>query len=211
MSRASNGSVPVQVAAKVYGKDPSWVRAGIISGWLPIGTATRAGKKVTAIDEMSSKYGRINYYISPQLLFEQTGFKWKGDSSELKPITDSGIVYLNKHRYLELKHFCMQYPEWVRIYNTLTTGTPGSVAIDRMIFKTGIPSDPTAARAIAAQFYRDRIDLVKGVARDACGDMWSYILEAATTGKQYEQTDEKVKEFDDNFRKFFSLLHLRRE
>lgn len=26
------GSVPVSVAAKVFGKDPSWVRAGIISG-----------------------------------------------------------------------------------------------------------------------------------------------------------------------------------
>lgn len=24
------GSVPVRVAAKVYGRDPSWVRAGII-------------------------------------------------------------------------------------------------------------------------------------------------------------------------------------
>lgn len=34
------GSVPVAVAAQVYGKDPSWVRAGIIEGWLPIGNAT---------------------------------------------------------------------------------------------------------------------------------------------------------------------------
>ena len=38
------GSVPVSVAAKVYGKDACWVRAGIISGWLPIGKATRNGK-----------------------------------------------------------------------------------------------------------------------------------------------------------------------
>lgn len=35
------GSVPVVVVARVYGKDASWVRAGIISGWLPIGKATR--------------------------------------------------------------------------------------------------------------------------------------------------------------------------
>lgn len=38
------GSVPVAVVARVYGKDASWVRAGIISGWLPIGKATRNGK-----------------------------------------------------------------------------------------------------------------------------------------------------------------------
>lgn len=39
----AKGSVPVRVAARVYGCDPSWVRAGIIGGWLPIGKATRNG------------------------------------------------------------------------------------------------------------------------------------------------------------------------
>jgi len=74
-----NGSVPVAVAAKVYGRDASWVRAGIISGWLPIGVATRDGKIVTNIDEMNGRKGRISYYISPKKLFEDTGFEWKGE------------------------------------------------------------------------------------------------------------------------------------
>lgn len=74
-----SGSVPVAVAVRVYGKDASWVRAGIIAGWLPIGTATRNGKVITKIDDMNSKYGRINYYISPKLLFENTGYAWKGE------------------------------------------------------------------------------------------------------------------------------------
>lgn len=43
------GSVPVRVAARVYGRDPAWVRAGIIAGWLPIGQATRNGHTVTDI------------------------------------------------------------------------------------------------------------------------------------------------------------------
>ena len=73
------GSVPVSVAARVFGKDAAWVRAGIISGWLPIGRATRNGQLVTSIKEMDSKLGRINYYISPKLLFEQTGYIWKGE------------------------------------------------------------------------------------------------------------------------------------
>ena len=73
------GSVPVVVAARVYGKDASWVRAGIISGWLPIGKATRSGKLVTTIEEMDSRYGRINFYISPKRLYEETGFLWKGE------------------------------------------------------------------------------------------------------------------------------------
>lgn len=73
------GSVPVAVAARVYGKDASWVRAGIISGWLPIGRATRNGKLITDIAEMNSKFGRINFYISPKRLWEDTGYVWKGE------------------------------------------------------------------------------------------------------------------------------------
>lgn len=45
----ASGSVPVAVAARVYGKDASWIRAGIISGWLPIGKATRNGKLITNV------------------------------------------------------------------------------------------------------------------------------------------------------------------
>ena len=74
-----NGSVPVSVAARVYGKDASWVRAGIIAGWLPIGRATRKGKVITDINEIDLRLGRINFYISPKLLWEETGYIWKGE------------------------------------------------------------------------------------------------------------------------------------
>mgnify|MGYP004663972185 CR=1 FL=1 len=77
--RLEMGSVPVRIAAHVYGRDPAWVRAGIIAGWLPIGEATRNGKRVTDVQQMNSKFGRINYYISPKLLYEQTGYEWRGE------------------------------------------------------------------------------------------------------------------------------------
>lgn len=72
-------SVPISVAAKVYGKDPSWVRAGLICGWLPIGIATRHGKQITDLSQMDGRRGRINYYISPKKLYEETGYEWKGE------------------------------------------------------------------------------------------------------------------------------------
>lgn len=72
------GGVPVRIVAQVYGKDACWVRAGIITGYLPIGKATRNGKVITSIEEMNSKYGRINYYVSPKKLYEDTGYIWKG-------------------------------------------------------------------------------------------------------------------------------------
>ena len=72
------GNVPVLVAAKVYGRDPAWVRAGIVAGWLPIGRATRNGKPVMSVDDINLKKGRINYYISPKLLYEDCGYLWDG-------------------------------------------------------------------------------------------------------------------------------------
>lgn len=76
------GCVPVNVAARVYEKDENWVRAGLISGYLPIGIATRDGKQITDISQMDSRYGRIAYYISPKKLWEDTGFIWRGESAD---------------------------------------------------------------------------------------------------------------------------------
>lgn len=70
--------VPVAIAAKVYGKDPQWIRAGLITGYLSIGIATKNGRQVRDLGEQGHG-GRINYYISPKLLYEQTGFLWKGE------------------------------------------------------------------------------------------------------------------------------------
>lgn len=79
MTEFMKGSVPVVVAARVYGKDASWVRAGIIAGWLPIGKATRKGQLITKIEDMNSRLGRINFYISPKKLWEDTGYVWRGE------------------------------------------------------------------------------------------------------------------------------------
>lgn len=73
------GSVPIKVAVRVYGKNASWVHAGLIAGWLPIGFATRNGKQITDVKDMDSKLGKINYFISPKLLYEHTGYMWEGE------------------------------------------------------------------------------------------------------------------------------------
>ena len=75
----NTGNVPIKVAAKVYGKDPEWIRTGIILGWLPIGYATCRGKLVTTL---SGRMGRTNYYISPKKLYDDTGYVWGGDGDD---------------------------------------------------------------------------------------------------------------------------------
>jgi hypothetical protein len=73
------GNVPIKVVAQVYGKNAEWVRAGIVSGYLPIGRATRNGELVTSIKQMDSRYGRIDYHVSPKKLWEDTGYLWEGE------------------------------------------------------------------------------------------------------------------------------------
>lgn len=66
-------SVSVAITAKILGKDSSWIRIGIIEGWLPIGIATRNGKQVTDIRELGARFGRISYFISIKKLSEFIG------------------------------------------------------------------------------------------------------------------------------------------
>ena len=63
------GGVPVNIAAKVYGKEPEWVRMNMLNGVLPIGVVTGGDK-------------RHNYYISPKLLYEHTGYAYKHTKEE---------------------------------------------------------------------------------------------------------------------------------
>ncbi len=81
MEEIKEMSVPVNIAAKVYKKDPYWIRAGLIAGWLPIGFATRNGRRITSTNDIDSKKGRINYYISAKRLYEETGFVYTGKES----------------------------------------------------------------------------------------------------------------------------------
>lgn len=74
----SGGCVPVNIAAKALGKDQTWVKAGLIVGWLPIGYATRDGKQIKSLDEIKAT-SKTSYYISPKKLWELSGFVYKGN------------------------------------------------------------------------------------------------------------------------------------
>lgn len=60
-------AVPVTLAAEIMGKDPQFVRLALIRGLLPIGMAMK-------IDEDNNRY---NYYISPKLFWEYTGYVYE--------------------------------------------------------------------------------------------------------------------------------------
>jgi len=61
-------NIPVTVVAKIMKKDQQFIRQGMIKGLLPIGTAFKK--------DGSDQY---DYYISPKLFWEFTGYVYKGD------------------------------------------------------------------------------------------------------------------------------------
>lgn len=71
------GKITVNMAAKILGKSPCWVQAGIINGWLPIGYAVHDGKLITSLDEITSNK-KVDYTIIPKKFWELTGYVWRG-------------------------------------------------------------------------------------------------------------------------------------
>lgn len=66
--RFSGKNIPVTAVAKIMGKDQQFVRQAMIEGLLPIGVAFRK--------KGSSQY---DFYISPKLLYDFTGFFFDDD------------------------------------------------------------------------------------------------------------------------------------
>ena len=64
----------VKEAAKLIGRSETWVRAGIINGYFPVGIATKNKRLVTDVHEMHTP-GRITYTIFPDRVKEFLGEK----------------------------------------------------------------------------------------------------------------------------------------
>ena len=91
--------------------------------------------------------------------------------------------WLPKHRTLELQHFCLQYPDWVRSYNELSFKT---FPMAKLVRTENTIVDRTAMDAIRMKHYSDKIDLVKNAAIETDEELANYILIGVTEGKSYD-------------------------
>ena len=119
--------------------------------------------------------------------------------------------HIDKHRHYELKHFCLQYPEWKRAYAEFSNPSMPLSTIER-VPASNIPGDPTAKRALAKARYRDRIELIEKTAKDADRYLYEYILKAVTENLSYTYLKSRLEipcsrdMYYDRYRKFFWLL-----
>ena len=125
-------------------------------------------------------------------------------------ISQRNRYWIDKHRHYELKHFCLQYPNWKKamcgsyITNSLASYNVGT--------SSNIPSDPTSRLAITKMYYSERIELIERVAKKTDRYLYNYILKAVTEGLSYTQLKSRLEipcgrdMYYDRYRRFFWLL-----
>lgn len=118
--------------------------------------------------------------------------------------------WINKHRHYELKHFCLQYPEWKRAYAE-SDGFKNQVMVSGYS-RSGYPSDPTGSCAEVRSKYLEQMDLVRRTAYEADPDLATYIFRAVTEGLSYTYLKTRLAipcgkdMYYDRYRRFFWLL-----
>lgn len=138
-------------------------------------------------------------------------------STVIRPeVSSKNKYWIDKHRYYELKHFCLQYPEWKKAYAEFNDpGIPLSM-IERMP-TDNIPGDPTAKRAMLKAYYSDKIALIEQTALETDLYLHEYILKAVTEGLSYAHLKTKLNipcgrdMYYDRYRRFFWILSKSRE
>lgn len=124
--------------------------------------------------------------------------------------------WIDRHRYYELKHFCLQYPEWKKAYVYLGNSDIPLSSLERIRFNN-LPSDPTEKRAIIRTYYYEKINLIEKTAINTDKYLCNYILKAVTEELSYMHLKSKLNipcckdTYYDRYRRFFWLLNNERD
>lgn len=138
-------------------------------------------------------------------------------STSIRPeLSPKNCYWIEKHRYYELKHFCLQYPTWRHKYNSLIS-YPSSWPQLIPPTKTNAISDPVTKHIDERLFYANRMDMLERVAKETDEELAYYILKAITEGISYDHLRARTDipcckdTYYDLYRRFFWLLSEERQ
>lgn len=126
-------------------------------------------------------------------------------------ISEKNKYYIDKHRYYELKHFCLQYKEWKKAYAACNESIIFASEIEKGP-ASNVHSDLTAKYAVKRAYYAERIRLIENIAIEADAYLYKYILKAVTEGLSYTHLKASLEipcgrdMYYDRYRRFFWLL-----
>ena len=125
-------------------------------------------------------------------------------------ISNKSKWHISRERYYELKHFCLQYPEWKKKLAEISYATyPQQLCF---IGADGQLCNPTEKRTIDRDLYLSQIEKVDRALEEADKVLSFYLLQTICYGKSftYLQTVMRIPcckdVFYDRYRKFFWIL-----
>lgn len=130
-------------------------------------------------------------------------------------ISRKNKYWIDKHRHYELKHFCLQYPEWKKTYSSIPSISLLSTTDE--VSRSNTHSDPTFKEVMRRKRYLERIELIEQIAREADNDLHNYILKGVTEGLSYTHLKHRFDipcskdTYYDRYRRFFWLLDKTRD
>ena len=93
--------------------------------------------------------------------------------------------WIDRHRYYELKHFCLQYPLWIRARASLDGLSRRALRLTPPS-PTGLVQSPTSRCAEQRLWYTERIAMVEESAAEADPLLGPYLLRGVTEGLSYD-------------------------
>lgn len=106
---------------------------------------------------------------------------------------------ISKHRFYELKHFCLQYPEWKQLYSD-SDGWPKEISKNE--------GDTTSKDGITRAGLSQNMSLIVRTCKDTGYDEWLSLLNYISGIDR--SAESKSEEFFYYYQKFFWLLSRRR-
>ena len=131
-------------------------------------------------------------------------------------LSEKNLYWIERHRYYELKHFCLQYPIWKKAYAALD-GLSRRPSDLEVFSKKGEISDPTVRCVEARSYYIERMKTVEQAAIATDAELSNYILKGVTEGWSYDILKARLnipccKDIYYNlYRRFFWLLNKARD
>lgn len=129
-------------------------------------------------------------------------------------ISRKNKYWIDKHRHYELKHFCLQYPEWKKTYNS----SPNiSLSTTDEVSRSNLHSDLTFKEVMRRKRYLERMELIEKIAIEADNNLHNYILKGVTEGLSYTHLKHMLDipcskdTYYDRYRRFFWLLDKTRD
>ena len=107
--------------------------------------------------------------------------------NDMRPeLSQKNPYWIGKHRYYELKHFCLQYPIWKKARLALDGLSRRPADLQVFVSCGQVKGDPTERCAQSRIFFGERMEMVEQAAIEAEPDLYSYLLRGVTEGLSYD-------------------------